>query len=79
MKTILIVAALALTGCATDQHANYQYTPEERAAAIGAILGSRQPFYPSYTPPNAISQPIYRAPVQRTVICHRVGGVVQCF
>ena len=78
MKTILIVAALALTGCATDQHANYQYTPEERAAAIGAILSRPQP-QPYFIPPNAVSQPIYRAPVQRTVICHRVGGVVQCF
>ena len=56
MKPILlIVAALALAGCA-QQHSASNLTPEQRAVAIGALLSHwqpvqayQQPFYPMQT------------------------------
>jgi len=69
---LLILAALALTGCATTEGPSGPYTGP-------AFVPQYQPYY---IPPNTVSQPVYRAPMQqRTTTCMVVPGTraVQCY
>lgn len=57
MRRLLILALLPLAGCANPYDTSH-LSDEERAAALGALLGRPAP-QPYYIPPNAVSQPTY--------------------